>query len=410
MIVAVAFTLSLFAQEGADDKVLEADRLIHQLRGPLAERRDATDQLLKLRRASHAVNLHLRDKLELAKDPLIRARLAYIVEALILEELWTREENAAPPTVTLAADDRETFVYLAGDARTIGIELKTGDRAFEFAASGIWTAAPIILEKKAFFLTLFSTGPALKCINFADRKEAAMIRGANPGAAGMATTRDRVFALLSGKMFRVDPEKPREKLWEFTLNDDPFGLAASGNTCAAISRRGTITAIDAATGKKAWTANGPMNARLFGNATGYVAASLQLVEAFSADTGRKLWSRPFQYAFSECVDRYVITVSHTQEVECLDVLTGATCWRRMDLNARAIVSKSGQWKMPTPPFAGRHVIFLLDGRLQFVNLATGATEGEFQCDRGLMRGLCVSPRHALVFHGSNKMTALRVAD
>jgi hypothetical protein len=66
--------------------------------------------------------------------------------------------------------------------------------------------------------------------------------------------------------------------------------------------------------------------------------------------------------------------------------------------------------MQSATVAGRHALLYNQGKLDFVNLVSGVTEGEFELDRKQLRGISVSERYVLLFHGSNKLSLLRIAD
>jgi len=381
-----------------DPAVAEADALIAKLRAPLRQRREATDALLKLRRASYAVRPHLEDRLSASNDPIVRVRLDFVVRALIVEPAWT-VENPPPSGSAHAGDDRTTIVTITSHGRVRALDAATGKLALETEPCATFFARPVVVRDRVVLPLGYVNGPMLRFIDLEQKAPAVNHRASALRPALLARDGDRVAMTMSGRLVTIPLGDPEKKELDLELRDE-CALAAADGHLAWANRRGRITCVETETGKTLWTAEGPHVPRLSVADGVLVAVGSARVAAFSLDDGREVWARNASIGLS-AVHRGVVLYAVGSETTCADAATGAVRWT--DRSGRLAEA------MQTGAFADDHAVVNAGDRLEFVSLRTGAVDGAYPCEIRI-RGIAVSERFVLVWHGANKLTALRVAD
>ncbi len=404
MTLTLALCAALLAQpQDADPKVLEADVLLQKLGGPLAERRAATTRLIELRRASTHVFNFLCDKAQTVRDPVVRARLHYILGALFIRAAWTRD-NAGLPGFHFGGDDAATIVYLDVNSRITFLDAGSGKQVVQTTPSAPFLRPPIVAGQTVFLPLDYGNGPMLRVLNLDDPKDVVTRRGLANWA--VARIGDHVGLLLSGKLSSISTLEPKKSEWEVAVKDAE-GMAAAGDRFVWADSKGKLTAVESATGVKSWEAEGPARARLLGAPDALITSTNQGFQAFAADSGKRLWSRDMPNVFSAAIGRYVV-FSDGVETGCLEASTGARLWTRTQ-NQPVAMRLQPMRGLPPPALVNKHMVVTVDNKLQFVNLTSGLVEGEFEVEPQI-HGLIVTDRFVLVFHGRSKLTALRVAD
>jgi outer membrane protein assembly factor BamB len=216
----------------------------------------------------------------------------------------------------------------------------------------------------------------------------------------MARDGDTIAAMLTGRLVAIEMSKPGERAWDRELRDE-CGLAAGHGRVVWANRRGRLTCLESDSGKEAWTADGPHVPKLAATDGVVVAASGTQVAAYDIKDGRKLWDKFAMIEFS-AVHAGAVLYGVGDRVTCLDAVSGATRWTE---------ERNAAWSaaVQTGAIAGEHIVVNGATQLEFVNLRSGQVEGTYRIDVR-SRGLAVSERFVLLWHGANRLTGLRIAD
>jgi outer membrane protein assembly factor BamB len=321
----IALLLALCLQPEA-----EADRQVAKLRGTPAERRDATDALIKLKKRDKKVRDRLSELLKKEEDPRVQARLEYVLAAVWLESLWNMplEQN----TYVFATATRDRVVVASQQGRVVSLRARDGSTAWTHELNDALYSAPVVAGDE---------------VHVAAYKAKALLRLRADGAKVKATGRpmeisgiqrvtcDGTYLVYPAAQNRLRCEKLADgKGVEIAGAIAGYATAVAEGRVFFVDAQGRVTCADAAKGSIVWQ-EGRGTWIVGADATRVVVVDTSgTAKSYAVDTGKELWSVSTPDAVRKAVvagaivGRRVLIPDYLGTITALDVATGRVAWER----------------------------------------------------------------------------------
>jgi len=265
----------------------EVDRQVAKLRGTPAERREATDALIKLKRRDKKVRDRLAELLKKEEDPRVQARIEYVLTAVWLEALWNTplEQNS----YMFAAATRDRVVVASQQGRIVALRARDGSSEWTHNLNDTIFAAPIVAGDE---------------VHVAAHKAKALLRLRLDGARVKATGRamevngmqriacDGTYIVYASGQTRLRCEKLADgKSVELANALTSYPAAVADGRVFYVDAQGRVTCADAAKGAVLWQ-EGRGTWIVGADAARVVVLDAQgTARAYAADTGKESWSQ-----------------------------------------------------------------------------------------------------------------------
>ncbi len=278
----IAVLLALCLQPEA-----EVDRQVAKLRGTPAERREATDALIKLKKRDKKVRERLAELLKKEEDPRVQARIEYVLTAVWLESLWNipLEQNS----YMFAAATRDRVVVASQHGRIVALRARDGSSEWTHNLNDVVYAAPIVAGDE---------------VHVAAYKAKALLRLRADGAKVKATGRamdvngmqriasDGTYVVYASAQNRLRCEKLADgKSVELANAVASYPAAVADGRVFYIDGQSRVTCADAAKGAVLWQEGRGYWIAGADAARVVVLDSQGTAKAYAADSGKELWSQ-----------------------------------------------------------------------------------------------------------------------
>ncbi|HYE99946.1 MAG TPA: PQQ-binding-like beta-propeller repeat protein, partial [Planctomycetota bacterium] len=307
---------------------------LDRLRKGAADRKAATEALLDLRRREPMLREALRWFLEEERDPRVQARLQYVLEAIELSPLWTRNLGPARQPSRTAVADASRLVVGSPGSGVVALEASSGNPLWTQSTPGLGLFPPVLAGTNlvsiraatgsatwGILVTRLSDGAteALACtlargqsrletdgdaVVFAPERTKLECRDGRTGRKRWETATLpslQAFAVGRGRVFFLDARlrvvcrsaEDGKELWVSTADADAV-FGASEQVALARSPAGGLQALDAESGKLRWTARTPARTVFSLAASADGTAILRTYEGLlvlDLLDGRVLWSK-----------------------------------------------------------------------------------------------------------------------